>query len=315
MGLTLSQSAEYANADTLSQGVVDTFVYADPLLERMKFETYASNAYAYDQELTLPDGDWYGINEDWDSKNPTVEKQYAIMKMIGGAIDIDDFQISIHSSTNDLKQQQLEKRIKGIKKTFNETLYYGNRTTNPKEPDGLHVLINNTTYNTILADRSDTGTVALSMSDHLDQALEMVKGYTSSLIVTSKRLRRGILKYLRSVSGIQSSRDDFGHMRTIWGDGNIPIVSSDHLSAAELTSSGAFSARTGGATSSIFVLTFEPGGLEGLHVRPMETLPYKEHGNGNSVRARVRWYVTWKIESLISCVKIVGIDSDGTVVA
>ncbi len=312
MSLTLVEASKYSN-DVLAQGVVEKFVYEDPILERLQFKTIVGNALKYNRETTMAAAEFYAANDAWNTSEPVVTPYTATLKILGGAVDLDDFLRTTRSDINDLKKELLEAQIKAVKKEFMDALYYGNETTNPKEFDGLHVLLTDTTYNTILVDANDGADDPLSLTDDMDAAIDMIKGFKPTMIISSRAMRRGVTKYLRSVGAINTGRDEFSRPVVLYND--IPWYVSDYILDTELTSSGAFSASTGGHTTSIFILTFADDALCGLHSRAMETVPWALLDTNNCERARIRWYCGMMMKSLISCAKIVGIDVDGVVTA
>ena len=62
MALTLAESAKLSQ-DTLAKGVLETFVQTSPILDRIPFMEIAGNAYAYDEEATLPGVAFRSVNE------------------------------------------------------------------------------------------------------------------------------------------------------------------------------------------------------------------------------------------------------------
>ena len=314
MGLTLVEASKLSN-DVLSQGIVETFVRDDPILERIGWIDIPGNALKYDRETTEADAEFKNVNDTWTPTNQEVTQYTATLKIVGNAVRLDDFLRSTRSNINNLKAELIAGNIKAVKKTFMNAFYYGNETSNPKEFDGLHTLISSTTYNTIEADPSDAESVALSLSGHLDQALDMIKGFKPSIIVSSKQLRRGVTKYLRSVGSINTGRDEFGRPIMSYGANDTPWYTSDYITNTEATSSGAYSAKTGGNTTSIFVLSFDPVGLQGCQNRVMEATPWIPVPGTNAEESLIRWYPSIMMKSLVSCTKIVGIDADGTVIA
>lgn len=313
MALPLVEASKLSNT-VMSQGVVETFVKDDPILQRMQWEPIVGNSYVYNRELSMAAAQFYGVNEEWVSSYPTATPLTATPKIVGSPVELDDFLKKTRSNINDLKTELVNGAIKATKWAFMDSFFYGNATTNPKQFDGVHALISDTTYNTILADVGDAQNVALSMSDHLDRAIDMIKGFTPGLIVSSRQMRRNVTKYLRSVgAGATAMKDEFGTLIDVYN--NIPWAISDYITDTELTLDGAFSAKTGGLTTSIFIFSFDPKGLYGMQVEPMNFVPWTIMPGTNKEWANIRWYPTILMKSLVSCTKIVGLDADGTVVA
>jgi hypothetical protein len=313
MALPLVEASKLSNT-VVSQGIVETFVKDDPILARLNFETIVGNSYQYNRELSMAAAQFYGVNEEWVSSYPTADPKTAVPKIVGSPVELDDFLKKTRSNITDLKQELIDAAIKATKFTFMDSVFYGNATTNPKQFDGLHVLVSDTTYNTLIVDSGDTQTVPLQMAGHLDKAIDMIKGFKPSLIVSSRQMRRNVNKYLRGVgAGATATKDEFGNLLEHYG--TIPWAVSDYITDTELTSSGAYSAKTGGLTTSIFILSFDPKAFYGMQVEPMNFVPWTIMTGTNKEWANIRWYPTILVKSLVSCAKIVGIDADGTVAA
>lgn len=313
-GLPLVEASKLSNT-VLAQGIVETFVRDDPVLARLKWTNLVGNAFEYVREATEAGADWYAVNEIRVASNPTWNKLTATPKIIDSPVVLDDFVKKTRSNINDVKMDLQEASMKATKHGFMGAFYYGNNTTNPKEMDGLHKLLTDTTYNTLVVDSGDTQTVPLQMSGHLDKALNMIKGFKPSLILCSMEMRRRIEKFLRSVgASATATKDEYGipldqyRPGLFWGP-------SDYIVDTELTSTGAFSAKAGGFTTSIFIVSFENRALEGMHVEPLKWVDWAPVPMTNTEWAHIQWYPTILIRSLVSCVKIVGIDADGVVAA
>lgn len=312
MAMTLVEASKLSN-DVLLQGVVETFVNEDPIAQRIKFHEIMGNAEKYDRELSEDAAEFYGVNATWNMTNQTVTQLTAALKILGSAAELDHFITKTRSNINDVKATLLAGKTKAMNKKFGQTNIYGSATTNPLEYDGFHVLISDSTYNTIIADSGDTQTVALSCSTHLDALVDKPKGFKIAGLLMSRGLRRRLTKYLRSVSNLVTDRDEFGQLMEYWG--KYPLWPSDYMLETELTSSGAFSAKTGGLTTSIFALSFEDKAMEGIQAAPMEVVPWAPVPGTNKEWCQIRWYPALEMRSLVSCAKVVGIDSDGTVTA
>jgi len=312
MALTLVEASKYSN-DVLLQGIVETFVHEDPIAQRIKFTDIVGNALAYDREISEDAAEFYGVNADWNTSERKVDQYTAILKIMGSAAELDHFITKTRSNVNDVKADLLSGKVKAMNKKFSQSLIYGNATSNPLEFDGMHVLIASSTYNTIIADSGDTQTVPLSVSTHLDVLVDKPKGFTIEGLLMSKNMRRRLTKYLRSISNLTTDRDQYGMLTEYWG--KYPIWASDYVLDTELTSSGAFSAKTGGLTTSIFALSFAEKALEGIQSGMMEVVSWEKVPKTNKEWCQVRWYPSIIMRSLVACAKVVGLDADGTVAA
>jgi hypothetical protein len=311
MGMTLVEGSKLST-NILQQGVVETIVKDDPILNRIRFKDVVGNALTYNRESTVDGAEFYGVNAVWNPTNGDVTPATAYLRILGSAGELDDFIRKTRSNINDVKAEIMTGKAKAVQAKFADRFIYGNATTNPLEFDGLHICIASSTYNTILADADDSANHALSCNTHLDKLIDMVKGRKPEGLLMSKGMRRAITKYLRSVgAGANADKDEFGMLIERYN--GLPIWASDYLLDTEATSSGAFSAATGGATTSIFALNFQEKGVEGLQCGPIEVLPWAPVPLTNKEWCQIRWYPSIMMQSLVASAKVVGIDADGTV--
>ena len=61
MALNLTEAAKLST-DTLAKGVLETFTQVSPILDRIPLMNIAGNAYAYNEEDTLPGVAFRGVN-------------------------------------------------------------------------------------------------------------------------------------------------------------------------------------------------------------------------------------------------------------
>jgi len=311
MAQTLVEASKLATSP-FEAAVIETVVKDDPLLLRMGFRDITGNALTYVRRTTESAAEFYAVNEPLVHNEPGYTPYTATTKILISAAELDDYLKRTRSNEIDLQMDLVKAASKALKEKFGDYAVYGSVTSNSKAFDGLHVLIADSTYNSILIDGSDTAAVALSMA-RVDQAIDTIKGFKPACILSSKGLKRNVTKYLRGVSALSESRDEFGMPVITWG--GLPWYGSDFIVETELTSSGAFSAKTGGYTTSIFVLSFESGALEGVQTGNIEVIPWRAVPGTNKDELVVRWYVGLMMESLVASCKITGIDADGTVTA
>ncbi len=124
----------------------------------------------------------------------------------------------------------------------------------------------------------------------------------------SRRTRRGISAFARTLtSPVQFEPGDFGR-RVMLYDG-IPVFESDFMVDTETIASGAFSAKTGGASTSVFAVKVGEGRLAGLtnggiqveNVAPLETKDAR--------RWRCKWYVGLALFSTLAIARLDGVSS------
>jgi hypothetical protein len=259
----------------------------------------------YNQEKTLPGIDFYEVGDTWVESTPTFEQKTAQLKIMGGDADVDNFLKSTRSNIQDLETAVVELKAKALKDKFEESFIYGDATTNPKQFEGLRLLIDTTTSSDQVITAGASGaTLTLSM---LDQLIDAVKGGKPDLLLMSRRARRKINALVRaSGSMLDTDRDGWGNFVQHW-DG-IPIGVNDWILDTHLVAGGVETATTGGDCSVIYAFRLGEGSLAGLtspghmvaeHIGSLESK--------DATRTRVKWYVSLALFSSVKAAALIGV--------
>jgi hypothetical protein len=311
MALTLTEGNKYSITN-IKGYVIDRLGKDSEILAHLPFEEILGNSLTYDTVTTRSGAAFYEVGDTWTESTPSLTQATAVLRILGGDADVDNFLLKTRSNHIDLKGTVLEDKIKAVREKYLDTFYYGSNSSNAKEFDGMHTLMTSTTYNTVHAG-SGTGT-ALSIAK-LQQAIDLITGWKPTHIAMSKALRRGINVYLDSIGDkFVTTRDDYGHM--IEHFRGLKVIVDDHIVDVETAASGAYSASSGGANTSLFIFSFAPKAACGIHsgdqvmTEPLGSLETKD-----ATRWRIKWYCGLKLEDLRSCSKVDGIVSAGTVTA
>ena len=321
MAYTLAEAAKLSN-DVLQAGVIELFVRDDPILEQLPFVDIVGNGLTYNVETTEPTAKFYDVGDTWVEGTGEVTPATAVLKILGGDADLDNFLKATRSNINDLKAEMIAAKVKALRYQFMTTFLYGYLTGDPKEFNGMHYLINSATYNTVPVGAADSTPTVLSLAK-LEEGIDMVKGYKPDLIVMSKMMKRYINAYLLAAGGI--SYDDRANKRvqTLFG---VPVGPSDYVSNLENVDQDfvdpAFhgyepttpDAASDGGTS-IFILSFGPKQCCGCQNGTITTVPLGDLETKDASRYRIKWYVSCMLQSIISCAKLTGVDPDGAVAA
>jgi hypothetical protein len=285
MAVTLTEAAKFTT-NMVKRGVLETIIKDSPVLQRLPFTDVVGNALQYLQENTLGAGTFFDPGEVWTEQTPTFTQKTASIKILGSDADVDEFLKATRSDKTDLEATVIQKKAKGVRYTFLDRFYYGNASTNSKEFDGLHVLLpaGQTTHQ-----GSGTTGAALSAAN-LDLTLDLLRDGDADMMLMTRNIRRRISQYIRANGGLYSAQfNEFGQTVKSWND--TPIMIDDNLVQTEAIASGTYSAKTGGATSTVFIVRLGSDdlcGLQngGLSVRKMGQLESKD-----ATRWRIRWYV------------------------
>ena len=200
MALTLEEASKLSN-DMLLQGVVETIVRESPVLQRLPFIEIVGNGLTYNQEKTLPGIDFYDVGDTWVESTPTFEQITANLKIMGGDADVDNFLKSTRSNVQDLEASVVELKAKALRDKFEEIFIYGDATTNPKQFDGLRLLVDTTSASDQVIAMGATG-ATLTLAK-LDELIDAVKGGKPDMLLMSRRSRRKINSLVRAAGGDQ----------------------------------------------------------------------------------------------------------------
>ena len=159
MALTLTEGAKYSN-DILQVGVIEKLVYKDPILEKIQWKDISGNGLTYNVENTMSGVSFYAVGDTWDESTSVVDQTTAVLKIMGGDADVDGFVKATRSNLQDVKQEQIDAKIKALRRKWSTTFYYGYITGNAKEFDGMHYLLRSSTapYANTVATATTSGT-------------------------------------------------------------------------------------------------------------------------------------------------------------
>ena len=136
MAVTLAESA-LLSSNNLQRGVIETFVQASPVLDRLPLLTIAGNAYAYNQEATLPGVAFRSVNEAYTESTGTVNQKTESLVILGGDADVDKFIVQTRGNLNDQRATQTAMKVKAASYKFQDTFINGDVAVDPKGFDGL----------------------------------------------------------------------------------------------------------------------------------------------------------------------------------
>jgi HK97 family phage major capsid protein len=305
MSLTLTEAAKLSN-DILVQGVIETIVKDSPVLQRLPFIEIVGNGLTYNRENALPSIDFYDVGDTWTESTPTFTQLTAVLKIMGGDADVDNFLKATRSNQQDLEASVVELKAKALKNKFEETFIYGDAAASPKQFDGLKKSIDTGTSSTQVIAMGATG-ATLSLTK-LDELIDAVKGGKPDMLLMSRRSRRKINALVRAAGSgiIETERDAWGNFVELWN--GIPIGINDFILDTHTLSGSVETATTGGACSNIYAVQFGEGALCGLtspgHItlEPVGALETKD-----ASRTRIKWYVSLALFSSIKAAALIGV--------
>lgn len=305
MALTLAESAKLSN-DTLARGVLETFVQTSPILDRIPFMEIEGNAYAYNEEATLPGVAFRNVNEAYTESTGTVNQKSEKLVILGGDADVDRFIQQTRSNINDQRAEQTSLKVKAISYKFQETFFNGDTTVDTKSFDGLKKRLTGTQ----VIDGGEKGLPIVGESntdihaflDKLDELLAAVPGINgqNGAIYASAPIIRRIGSALRHVSLDTVLMEDIAGKRAIQWNG-IPILEAGQtaagaqiLAANETITPGQSAAAVNNA-SSIYAVKFGSSegdqGVTGLTNGGVQVEDLGQLQDKPAYRTRIEFYV------------------------
>ena len=178
---------------------------------------------------TLPSVGRRKLNAAWASASGTTEPVTEGISLVGGNIDIDKEMVEGNQTIEDVRVIQTNMKTKAMAYEFNDTFINGSQLADEDDVDGLKARCNRTemTAQKILSATStnaidDTQAHALTFLKEMDKLTYAIDGHNPTFLVTNSMGLRNINSALRISDQLNKSKDQFGHLVTMWGEG-MPI--------------------------------------------------------------------------------------------
>ena len=304
MALPLAEGAKLSN-DVLLQGVIETIIKDSPVLQAMPFIQIVGNGLTYNRELALPTAAFYETDDTWVESTPTFDQATAVLKIMGGDADVDNYLKSTRSNVQDIEAAVIELKAKAVQHLFDETFIYGDNTTNPEEFDGLVELINTAAASDQVIAAGATGaTLTLTM---IDKLIDAIKGGKPDLLMMSRRSRRKLNTLARAAgNNLEVGKGTLGEFVQLYN--GIPVGINDWVLDIHTVAGSVETAYAAGACSTIYAMQFGEGGLcgltgpDGLQVERLGSLESKD-----ATRNRIKWYVSLALFSQVKAAALIGV--------
>lgn len=299
---TLAQAQNFTQAK-LVKGVMLGVVTVSDVLKVLPFEDIEGNGLSYNRESTLPTFAFYNRVDDIVMSDLVTTNQTAALKILAGGVDISKFDEKVYSDKNNQKAIQLDAQTKSLARTFEDNFFYGDDSVDSKSFDGLHALVDSS----MQINQGSGSTGAALSANNLDKAIDYVKQFGQpNAIFMNRNIRRRLGQYVRANNASFSlDRDEFGYQYTSYG--GVRIVESDWLTQTETIASGAYSAKTGGATTSVFVAYLGPKAVHGIQNGGIQVDPVGRLENKLADRYHVYWFCGMVLYSVFALARIDGI--------
>jgi hypothetical protein len=136
MAQTLAQAALLSQND-LQRGVIETFVIQSPVLDRLPLMDIQGNAFAYNEEGTLPGIEFRAVNASYTESTGAVNQKTESLVILGGDADVDRFIVQTRGNLNDQRAIQTAMKVKAASYKFQDAFVNGDVSVDANSFDGL----------------------------------------------------------------------------------------------------------------------------------------------------------------------------------
>jgi hypothetical protein len=258
MALTLAEAAKLSDND-LQRGVIETFVMEEEsvILDRIPFLEVTGNAYAYNEEASLPGVEFRAVNAGYTESTGTVNQKTEKLVIMGGDADVDVFIQKTRSNLNDQRATQERMKVKAATFKFQDTFINGNVEVDANSFDGLkkrltgaQVISAGTNGAEIVGTEENT---RFAFYELLDQLCAAVVGGPDALYMNKFILAR-IKSAARRTGHYETTRDEFG--KTIEMFNGIPLRDIGNKADGTLIIPQTETKGTSSTCSSIYAVRF-----------------------------------------------------------
>jgi hypothetical protein len=317
MAVTLAQSASLS-LNYLQRGVIETFVELSPILDRLPLHSMEGNAYAYNEEATLPGVAFRAVNGSYTEGTGTVNNKTEILTILGGDAYVDRFIEQTRSNFNDQRAVQTRMLVKSAAMTFQNGFFNGDSSVDANSFDGLkkrlaggQVLTAGTNGINVVGNGTTDCDIFFDQLDNLINAVRLSGGgdpdamYANSTIMTKIRgaMRRKLL--YENSEGV----DQFGKTQVVYN--GIPILDAGVTTAGALILPQTETVGTSNVTSSIYAVKWAQGegdiGVMGLTNGGVSVRDLGELQTKPSYATRIEFYAGMAIFNGKSAARLTGI--------
>ncbi|WLP91325.1 major capsid protein [Gordonia sp. NB41Y] len=267
MALSLAQSA-VISTNQLSKGVQELFVQLNPVLDRIPLMTIQGNAFAYNEELTLPGVAFRGVNEAYTESTGTFNQKTESLVILGGDADVDRFIQQTRSNLNDQRAEQTKLKVKALSYKFSDHFFNGDVTVDTKGFDGIkkrltgsQVIDTATNGLPIVGSSTSDSHAFFDKLDELIAAVPGIDGSNGALYANSSVIAK-VKSAGRRIGGVDIVKEDLTGKRVVQYNG-IPILDPGSTAAGASVLTQTETQGSSSVASSIYAVRF--GGSEGDH--------------------------------------------------
>lgn len=211
MALTLAQAAVLSEND-LQRGVIETFVIESRVLDRLPLLPVEGNAYAYNEEGTLPGVEFRAVNSAYTESTGVINQKTESLVILGGDADVDTFIVQTRGNLNDQRAAQTRMKVKSAVYKFQDGFINGDVAVDANSFDGLKKRL--TGAQVIAAATNGMSVLGTSDADRhafldkLDEAIAAVEN--PQVLYMNADIRAKLRSSARRLTMYDQTRDTFG---------------------------------------------------------------------------------------------------------
>lgn len=257
MALLLAQ-AETLSENDLRRGVLETFVIESPFMEMIDFMEIEGNAYAYNEEATLPGVEFRAVNTAYSESTGTVNQKSEKLVILGGDADVDVFLQLTRSNLNDQRALQLTLKAKALVYSFQDAFINGDVAVDANSFDGLKKrivgaqILDTATNGIPINGTLDTHGERHAFLDQLDRLIAAVPD--ADIILMNGTALARFQSAARRLGILEQTQDDFGRLVTSYN--GIPLFNPGTRAAGTEILAANETQGTATDSTSVYVVRF-----------------------------------------------------------
>ena len=213
MALTLVEAAKLSQND-LQRGVVETFILESSVLDRLPLMPIEGNAYAYNEEASLPGVEFRAVNSAYSESTGGFNPKTETLVILGGDADVDTFIARTRGNLNDQRATQTRMKVKAARIKYQDAFINGDTAVDANSFDGLKKRLTGTQ----VVDAATNGLPMIgnggsdmhAFLDALDGALARVVGGVDAIYANATFISK-LRSIARRLGGWSSyTMEDFG---------------------------------------------------------------------------------------------------------
>ncbi|AYF30613.1 hypothetical protein CSH63_24845 [Micromonospora tulbaghiae] len=264
MAVTLAQAALLSQND-LQRGVIETFVQASPILDRIPFMDIEGNAYAYNSEGSLPGVEFRAVNDQYTESTGVINQATESLVILGGDADVDTYIAKTRGNLNDQRAVQTAMKVKAASYRFQDAFFNGDVAGGGDASKGFDGLRKRLVGAQVFAPDvngipviGNGGSDAHVFFDALDNLLARVPGINAEngAIYANSFISAKIRSAGRRIGGVDIVKEDLTSKRVLTYNGIAVLDPGDTAAGVNILPQTETQGTAGATTSSIYAVKF-----------------------------------------------------------